>query len=87
MDKLSKWNKGFKYSLTVIDVFSKFAWVIPLKDKKGSSITAAFADIVKKYKRKPKYVWVDQGSEFYNKTFKEWLLQNDIELYSTFNEH
>ena len=86
MDKLSKWNKGFKYLLTVIDVFSKFAWVIPLKDKKGSSITTAFADIIKKYKRKPKYLWVDKGSEFYNKTFKEWLLQNDIELYSTFNE-
>ena len=86
MDKLSKWNKGFKYLLTVIDVFSKFAWVIPLKDKKGSSITTAFADIIKKYKRKPEYLWVDKGSEFYNKTFKEWLLQNDIELYSTFNE-
>ena len=85
MDKLSKWNKGFKYLLTVIDVFSKFAWVKSLKDKKGSSITAAFADIIKKYKRKPEYLWVDKGSEFYNKTFKEWLLQNDIELYSTFN--
>ena len=86
MDKLSKWNKGFKYLLTVIDVFSKFAWVVPLKDKKGSSITTAFADIIKTYKRKPEYLWVDKGSEFYNKTFKEWLLQNDIELYSTFNE-
>ena len=86
MDKLSKWNKGFKYLLTVIDVFSKFAWVVPLKDKKGSSITTAFADIIKKYKRKPEYLWVDKGSEFYNKTFKEWLLQNDIDLYSTFNE-
>ena len=64
MDKLLKWKNGFKYILTVIDVFSKFAWAIPLKDKKGSSITTAFADIVKKYKRKPKYVWVDQGSEF-----------------------
>ena len=86
MDKLSNWNKGFKYLLTVIDVFSKFAWVVPLKDKKGSSITTAFADIIKTYKRKPEYLWVDKGSEFYNKTFKEWLLQNDIELYSTFNE-
>ena len=86
MDKLSKWNKGFKYLLTVIDVFSKFAWAIPLKDKKGLSITNTFADIIKKYKRKPKYLSVDKGSEFYNKTFKDWLLQNDIELYSTFNE-
>ena len=57
-----------------------------MKDKKGSSITTAFADIIKTYKRKPEYLWVDKGSEFYNKTFKEWLLQNDIELYSTFNE-
>lgn len=73
MDKLSKWNKRFKYLLTVMDVFSKFAWAIPLKGRKGSSITDAFEDIVKKYKRKPEHLWVDQGSEFYNKTFKEWL--------------
>ena len=86
MDKLSKWNKGYKYLLTIIDVFSKFAWAIQLKDKKGTSITNAFNNIVINDKRKPEYLWVDKGSEFYNKTFKEWLKQNDIKVYSTFNE-
>ena len=86
MDKLSKWNKGYKYLLTIIDVFSKFAWAIQLKDKKGTSITNAFNNIVINDKRKPEYLWVDKGSEFYNKTFKEWLKQNDIKMYSTFNE-
>ncbi|KAL9986004.1 hypothetical protein ACROYT_G000057 [Oculina patagonica] len=86
MDKLSKWNKGYKYLLTIIDVFSKFAWAIQLKDKKGASITSAFNNIIINDKRKPEYLWVDKGSEFYNKTFKEWLKQNDIKMYSTFNE-
>ena len=67
-------------------MFSKFAWAIPLKSKTGVSITDAFNDIIKKYKRKPKYLWVDEGSEFYNKTFKEWLDKNDLKLYSTYNE-
>ena len=86
MEKLSKWNKGYKYILTVIDVFSKFAWVLPLKDKKSISITNAFKSIVKNSNRKPQFLWVDKGSEFYNKTFKEWLKNNNIEMYSTFNE-
>ena len=86
MDKLLKWNKGYKYLLTIIDVFSKFAWAIQLKDKKGTSITNAFNNIVINDKRKPEYLWVDKGSEFYNNTFKEWLKKNDIKMYSTFNE-
>ena len=86
MDKLSKWNKGYKYLLTIIDVFSKYAWVIPLKDKKGTSITNNFNNIIINDKRKPKYLWVDNGSEFYNKTFNDWLNKNDIKMYSTFNE-
>ena len=86
MDKLFKWNSGYKYILTVIDVFSKFAWAIPLKSKTGVSITDAFNDIIKKYNRKPKCLWVNKGSEFYNKIFKDWLEKNDIKMYSTFNE-
>ena len=86
MDKLSKWNKGFKYILTVIDVFSKFAWVSPLKNKNGISITNAFKTIVMKSNRKPEFLWVDKGSEFYNKTFKEWLKLNNIDIYSTYND-
>ena len=85
MDKLSKWNKGFKYILTV-DVFSKFAWAYPLKNKTGVLITDSFKSIVKNSKRKPQEVWVDQGSESQNETFKQWLRQNNIEICSTFNE-
>jgi len=70
----------------VIDVFSKFAWAVALKDKKGISITDACKLIVKNSNRKPTSLWVDEGSEFYNKTFKEWLKQKNIEMYSTFNE-
>ena len=83
--KLLKWNKGYQYILTIIDVFSKFAWAYPLK-KTGVLITDSFKSVVKNLKRKPQKLWVDQGSEFYNQTFKQWLRQNNIEMYSTFNE-
>ena len=63
MQSLSKFNKGFKYLLCAIDLFSKYAWVIPLKDKKGTSIVNAFQKIISKG-RKPNKIWVDQGSEF-----------------------
>ena len=69
----------------MIDVFSKFAWSIPIKNKTGNTITESFNDI-KKSKRKPEFIWVDQGSEIYNNTFKDWLKKNNIETYSTFNE-
>ena len=68
MQAFSKWNKGIKYILNIIDVFSKHAWCIPLKDKTGTSITEAFEKVVKSSKRKPQKLWVNQGSEFYNRT-------------------
>ena len=83
---LSKKNKGVKYLLCAIDLFSKFAFAVPLKDKKGTSITNAFNKIIKQSNRKPNKIWVDQGGEFYNNVFKKWLLSNDIIMYSTFNE-
>ena len=86
MQLLSKFNKGFRFLLCVIDIFSKYAWVIPLKDKKGISIVNAFQIILKESKRKPNKIWVDKGSEFYNNCFKKWLKDNDIEMYSTNNE-
>ena len=86
MQLLSKFNKGFRFLLCVIDIFSKYAWVIPLKDKKGISIVNAFQIIFKKSNRKPNKIWVDKGSEFYNNSFKKWLKDNDIEMYSTNNE-
>ena len=66
-------------------MFSKYAWVIPIKDKKGTSIVNAFKKIISEG-RKPNKIWVDQGSEFYNKSFKDFLKINNIEMYSTCNE-
>ena len=86
MQLLTKFNKGFRFLLCVIDIFSKYAWVIPLKDKKGISIVNAFQIIFKKSNGKPNKIWVDRGSEFYNSSFKKWLKGNDIEMYSTNNE-
>ena len=83
---LSQKNKGIKYLLCAIDLFSKHAFVVPLKDKKGISITNAFNKIIKQSNRKPNKIWVDQGGEFYNHVFKRWLSNNDIIMYSTFNE-
>ena len=86
MQSLSKKNKGIKYLLCAIDLFSKYAFVVPLKDKKGISITNAFNKMIKQSNRKPKKIWIDQGGEFYNNVFKKWLLSNDIIMYSTYNE-
>ena len=87
MQLLSKYNKGIRFLLCVIDIFSKYAWVVPLKDKKGISIVKAFQSILKQSNsRKPNKIWVDKGSEFYNAYFKKWLQDNDIVMYSTHNE-
>ena len=85
MQSLSKYNKGIKYLLCAIDLFSKYAWVVPLKGKRGITIVNAFQKIVSK-ERKPNKIWVDQGGEFYNKLFKRFLKVNRIEMYSTYNE-
>ena len=79
MQSLSKFNKGFKYLLCVIDLLSQYAWVIPIKDKKGTGIVNAFKKIISKGQRKPNKIWVDQGSEFYNQSFKDFLKINNIE--------
>ena len=71
MQLISKHNKGIRYLLCVIDLFSKYAWVVPLKDKKGVSIVNAFQSILEKSNRKPDKIWVDKGSEFYNNHFKK----------------
>ena len=86
MQSLRKKNKGIKYLLCAIDLFSKYAFVVPFKDKKGISIVNAFNKIIKQSNRKPNKIWVDQGGEFYDHVFKKWLSDNDIIMYSTFNE-
>ena len=73
MQLISKYNKGFRFLLCAIDIFSKYAWVIPLKDKKGITITCAFQKIFKKSNRKPNKIWVDKSSKFYNRSVKSWL--------------
>ena len=69
MQKFSKWNKGYRYLLMVIDVFSKFGWILPLKDKTGKTVANAFKKIFKE-KRIPEFLWTDKGKEFYNKNQK-----------------
>ena len=86
MQFLSKFNKGFRFLLCIIDIFSAYAWVIPLKDQKGISIVNAFQKILKESNRKPNKIWVDKGSEFCNNSFKKWLRDNDIKMYSTSNK-
>ena len=71
--------------MCVIDIFRKYAWLVPLKDKKGVSIVDAFQKILDDWNRKPNKIWVDKGSEFYNSSFKKWLKDNDIEMYSIHN--
>ena len=86
MQLISKYKKGIKYLLCVIDLFSKYAWVVFLKDKKGVTVTNAFQTILDSSKRKPNKIWVDQGSEFYSSHFRKWLKNNNIKMYSTYNE-
>ena len=86
MQLLSRYNKEIGFLLCVIDIFSKYAWVVSLKDKKGVSIATAFQSILKQSNRKPNKIWVDKGSEFYNASFKKCLQDNDNVMYSTNNE-
>ena len=91
MQSLSKYTKLIKYLLCAIDLFSKYAWVIPVKDKKETSIVNAFKKILNNStelhsNRKPNKMWVHQGSEFYNNAFKDFLITNNIEIYSAYNE-
>ena len=70
MQLIRKFNKGFRFLLCVIHIFSKYTWVVPLKDKKGVSIVDAFQKILDKSGRKPKNILVDKGSRFYKNSFK-----------------
>ena len=70
MQFISNFNKGFRFLLCVIDIFSKYAWIVPLKDEKGISIANAFQKILKESDRKSNKIWVDQGNEFYSNSFK-----------------
>ena len=73
MQLISKFNKIFRFLLFLIDIYSKYAWVIPLKDKEDATITNDFQKILKISNRKPNKIWVDKSSEFYNRSMKSWL--------------
>ena len=89
---LSKHNNNYKFILTVIDILTKYAWAIPLKNKSGLSITNGFKTILSEG-RKPEKLWADRGSEFYNKTLKSLLKEygtgkavSGLELYFTYSD-
>ena len=86
MGSLSSKNKNVKYLSCVIDVFTKYAWVKHLKDKKGKTVLNTFIEIVNEFNCKPNKLWEDQGREFYNKPVQERLVNNDILIYSTHYE-
>ena len=89
---LSKYNNNYKFILTVIEIFTKYAWAIPLKNKSGLSITNGFKIVLSEHPqggsepRKPEKLWVERGSELYNKTFKSLLKEYEIKLYSTYSD-
>ena len=85
MQSLSKYNKGNEYLLCAIDLFSKYACVFSIRDRKGTSIVNAFQKIISEGRKQNK-IWVDQGSEFYNNSFKDFLKITNIEMYSIYNE-
>ena len=74
----AKFDKEIKYLLTIIDIFSKYAWAVPMRDKTGASVTKAFAKVMINSKRKPEKLWVDEGREIYNTEFKKLLEKNGI---------
>ena len=86
MQLISKFKKGLSFLLCVIDIFSKYAWVIPLRDKISITITNAFQKVLKESDCKPNKIWVDKGSAFYNRSIKSCLEKNAIEMYSRHNQ-
>ena len=86
MQLTRKFNRGFRFWLCVIEIYSKYAWIIPLKDKKGVAITNVFQEILDEVKCKPNKIWVDKTSEFYNRSMKWLVEENNIETCSTHNE-
>ena len=86
MQRFARSNKNYKFLLTVIDLYSRYAWAVPLKTKTGSAVRDAFDLILKTSNRVPQKLWVDEGKEFYNATMKQWVKDHNIIMYSTHNE-
>ena len=86
MQLISKFNKGIRFLLCLIDIFSKCKWVIPLKGKNGITIANASQTILSVSNRKANKIWVDKDCQFYNRSINSWLEKNAIEMYSTHNK-
>ena len=84
MSAFSRSNKGYKYLMTVIDIFSKYGWMVPLKTKTGKEVTQVFLKLF--LNGSPSRLWMDKGTEFYNQQLKAVLTANNVMLYSTENE-
>uniref|UniRef100_A0A158P4A7 Integrase catalytic domain-containing protein n=1 Tax=Tetranychus urticae TaxID=32264 RepID=A0A158P4A7_TETUR len=82
MTWFSKENDNYRYLLVVVDVLSRFAWVLPLKDKSGDTLSRAFESIFD-LGRVPKKLQTDQGREFVNKTFKNTMEKHNINFFTT----
>ena len=86
MQLISKFNEGIRFLLCVMDICSQYTWIVSLKNKKDVSIVNDFQKNLDDSKRKLDKIWVNKGSEFYNRSVKSWLEKNDVEIYSTHNE-
>ena len=87
MKLISKFNEGTTvFIMCYFDIFSKYIWVIPLKDKKGTIVTSALQKILDEFNHKANKNWVNKYSSFYHESMKSWLEKNSIEIYSTLNE-
>jgi len=86
MENLASDNNGYKWILCIIDVFSKYVFCVPTKNKTATTILEAFKKVVQDSDRMPSKIWVDQGSEFYNKQFEKWIKDKNITMYSTYGE-
>ena len=73
MQSISTFNKEIRFLWCIIDIFYKYAWVVPLKNKKGVTTVNAFQKILDDSKRKPNKIWIEKGSEFYNRSVQTWL--------------
>ena len=83
---LSSFNRGFKSLLRVIDIFTKYVWVMPLYNKISKTFLDNFIEIVKERKCKPNKLWTEWGKEFYNSFMQKWLGENDILMHLTHDE-
>ena len=86
MSKLARYNRGFRWLLTIIDCWSRYAWSVPIQTKKGQPVLHAFQQVLALSGRKPKCIWVDEGGEFYNKGMDAFLQEQDIIRYSTYGK-